>query len=215
MVNINTISLNRSTLERLLTYYHFINHHHLQHSVGGTISSAQIAELSGIDDTQIRKDFAVIGVKGRSRVGFIVTEVVHAICHALGFDVTTPSVVIGAGRLGGAIAAYKGFVKQGLNIAALFDINPEKIGLIIGDHVVQPLEQLDIIIKQHAVRLAILTVPAGAAQDITDRLIKAGIKAIWNFSPTSLNIPREIIVRNERLAVGLAELTYHLKQNSQ
>ena len=210
----NQISLNRPTLERLLIYYHFIHHHHLQHSAGGTISSAQIAELSNTDDTQVRKDFAAIGVKGRPRVGFVVSEVVHAICHALGFDITVSAVVIGAGRLGGAIAAYKGFNKQGLNIVAMFDIHPEKIGLIIADHVVQPLEQLDVIIKQHHVKLAIITVPAGAAQSIADRLVKSGIKAIWNFSPTSLNVSREIILRNERLAVGLAELSYHLKQDS-
>lgn len=205
------ILLNRPTLERLLIYYHFIVNH-LEKAVCGTISSAEIAKLSNIDDTLVRKDFAAIGVKGRPRVGFAVSQVIDAIRHALGFDITSPAVVIGAGRLGGAIAAYRGFVEQGLNIVALFDINPEKIGLIIADHVVQPLEQLDMIIKQHQVKLAIVTVPARAAQNIADRLIKAGIKAIWNFSPTSLNVPRDIIVRDERLAVGLAELSYYLKQ---
>ena len=111
----NYTLLNRQTLERLLLYYHFINNNLLQFA-SGTVSSAQIAEICNTDETQVRKDFAAIGIKGRPRVGFVVDEVVHAIRGVLGFNEKNLSVIIGAGRLGGAIASYKGFVAQGLKI---------------------------------------------------------------------------------------------------
>ncbi len=206
----NRTSLNRQTLERLLLCYHYLNNNLHQFDTG-TVSSVHIAEILNTDESQVRKDFTSIGIRGRPRVGFVVKEVVRAIRHALGFDEKNSAVVIGAGRLGGAISAYEGFVAQGLKIVALFDVNPEKIGLVIGGHIVQPLEQLEVIIKKHHVRLAVLTVPAHAAQMIADRLMKADIQAIWNFSPTHLNVPGNIIVKNERLIVGLAELSYHLK----
>ncbi len=206
-------TLNRQTLKRLLFDYNFINNN-LQQFTSGTISSAQIAEFSNADETQVRKDFAAIGLKGRPRVGFDISEVIHAVRHALGFDQNNTAIVIGAGRLGGAIAAYEGFIAQGLHIVAMFDVNPAKIGLVIGGHIVQPMEQMKAILHKHQVRMAILTVPAQAAQEITDLLIKAEINAIWNFSPAHLVAPNNIIIRDERMAEGLTELTYHLKKNN-
>lgn len=206
-------SLNRPTLERLLLYYHFINAH-LDQQESAAVSSAVIAKFMDSDDTQVRKDLAAIGLKGRPRIGFIATEVKSKIREILGFDDNFKAVVIGAGRLGGAIASYKEFSDYGLEIVALFDNDLNKIGLTMGNHVVQPLNRLQAIIKKRQVKLGILTVPAEAAQEVTERLIKSGVNTIWNFSPANITITGGGAVRHEHIAVGLAELLYHLKKTN-
>jgi len=204
--------LNRQTLERLMQYYLCINRD-FDPQGNQTIPSARLAQLLSLDGTQIRKDLAAIGVKGQCRVGFEISRVAEAIRKALGFENVFRAVIIGAGHLGGAIAAYEGFARYGLQVVALFDIDPGKIGLNVGHHVIQPLEKLEFVIKDRDVHLGIITVPADAAQECTDRMVKAGIKGIWNFSPVNLKIPPEIISRHEDLSVGLAYLSYHLTHN--
>ena len=202
--------LNRLTIERLMLYYQYIRQ--LAPEKGSPISSGQFARYLSIDDTQVRKDLAAVGIKGRRRVGFDANQVHKAIREVLGLNSSYPAVVIGAGRLCGSIASYKGFTKHGLDIVALFDINPDKIGFSVGGHIVQPMEQLESLINDRNVLLGILTVPADAAQQLADRLVSAGIKAIWNFSAVGLTLPQNIIVRDEHLSLGLAHLCYHLKQ---
>ena len=206
--------LNRSVLDRLMRYYHYLNEH-INSTEEVSISSARLAQYLSLDDSQIRKDLAAIGVKGHCHVGFNTRKVLEQIECVLGFKDKYPAVVIGAGRLGGAISSYEGFSRYGLNIIALFDIDPSKIGLMVGGHVVQPLEQLEAIINQSTSKLGILTVPAQSAQASVDRLVKAGIKVIWNFSPGHLQAPEDVLIRNESLFVALAELFYYLKRNKE
>ena len=206
--------LNRQTLERLMHYYHCIEEHYdLQ--VQCSICSGELARLLRLDDTQIRKDFAAIGVKGHRRIGFDGREVLSAIREILGFNRIYRAVIVGAGRLGGALASYKGFTRDGLEITALFDNDQNKYGLIVSGHTIQPMEQLEPIIRQKNVQLGILTVPTEVAQETADRLIRAGIQALWSFSPINLQIPESIFVRYEYLSVGLAHLSYHLKQKAE
>ena len=120
-------------------------------------------------------------------------------------------MIVGAGRLGSTITSYKRFSSYSLDIVALFDIEPRTVGLTVGDHVVQPLEKLEAVIGRLHVPLGILTVPAEAAQGLADRLVSAGIKAIWNFAPTSVSVPNGVHVRHEELFVGLGHLLHHLK----
>jgi len=206
-------SLNRPTLERLLLYYHFIDHH-LVAEDGSTVSSTKIANFMDLDDTQVRKDLAAISLRGRPRVGFVISEVKSRIRNILGFEEDCRAVVVGAGRLGGAIASYSEFRIYGLDIVALFDNHPDKIGRTIGNHVVQPVSQLLTIVKQRKVRLGVITVPAEAAQDVAEKLVQSEIKALWNFSPKNLIVPKTVTVRDEHLSVGLADLLYHLKRSS-
>ena len=204
--------INRLTLDRLMQYYYWITEN-LDPEIESTISSSQLAKRLTLDDSQIRKDLAAIGVKGQRHVGFDIREVIDSIRQVLGLTKSHPAVVLGAGRLGGAISSYKGFVNYGLNIAALFDNDPAKIGLMIGDHVVQPLDHLESIIQQSNVRLGVIAVPDHAAQESADRLVTAGIRVIWNFSPANLHLPEEIFVRHERLFVALSQLFYHLNRH--
>jgi redox-sensing transcriptional repressor len=204
--------INRLTLDRLMQYYHWVTEN-LDPASESKISSSQLAKQFALDDSQVRKDLAAIGVKGQRNVGFDLGEVIGSIQQVLGLNQAHPAVVLGAGRLGGAISSYKGFVNYGLNIVALFDNDPAKIGLMIGGHVVQPLDHLESIIKQSHIRLGVLAVPDHAAQESADRLVKTGIRVIWNFSPAHLHLPDDIFVRHERLFVALAQLFYHLNRS--
>lgn len=201
--------LNRPTLERLMLYYHVVSTLGEQHRT--SISSGQLAQLMDMDATQVRKDFAAVGLRGRPRVGFVTAEIQQKIRDTLGFDRQQKAVVVGAGRLGGALASYKEFRKYGLNIVALFDKDPNKVGLTVGNHVVQPMDRLEAVIQHQQAELGIITVPADATQDVADALTRAGIKGIWNFSPTSPVLPPDLAYRHEHLSVGLAALSYRLK----
>ncbi|MEA3364543.1 MAG: winged-helix domain-containing protein, partial [Candidatus Hydrogenedentes bacterium] len=127
--------LGHSHLERLVHYYHFLSDRaHFDETT--TVPSRQLAKLFTMDDTQVRKDLAAIGVRGVPRVGYSATEVLEAIREVLGFDKIHKAILVGAGHLGGALAAYRGFAKYGLRIVGVFDNDPERIGTTIGGYVV-------------------------------------------------------------------------------
>ena len=196
-------------LERLIRYYRYLSETTARRSVD-TITSAQLGAVLGIDPTQVRKDFGAIGLMGISRVGYEVCEVCRAIRLVFGFDQPYPAVLVGAGHLGNALLSYPGFVRYGLRIVAAFDKAPEKIGSSITGVTVQGIRSLKPFIRKHGIQLAILTTPVGVSQTITDRLVSAGIKAIWNFSPTRLTVPDDVLIRNEHISLGLAQVAYHL-----
>ena len=175
-----------------------------------TVTSAQIAEALDIDPTQVRKDFGAIGLLGMGRVGFDVCEVCRGIRFVLGFDQTFEAVLIGAGHLGSALLAYKGFENYGLDIVAVFDNDPKKIGRTIVGREVKHMRSLKPFIRRHNIRLGILTTPAATSQQLTDRLVSAGVKAIWNFTPSRVTVPADVLVRNEQISLGLSQIAYHL-----
>jgi redox-sensing transcriptional repressor len=177
-----------------------------------TVTSAQIAEALEVDPTQVRKDFSAIGLVGIGRVGFDVCEVCRAIRVALGFDQTYEAVLVGAGQLGRSLLAYGGFARYGLRIAAAFDNDDRKVGRSIAGVTVRPMKRMTALIKRRDIRLAILTTPAEVSQKLVDRLVSAGIKAIWNFTPTQLTVPPGVLARNEHISTGLSEIAYHLKR---
>ena len=121
------------------------------------------------------------------------------------------AVLIGAGHLGGALLAYTGFERYGFHFVAAFDSDPKKIGREIDGVEVRSMRGLKPYIRRHRIRLAVLTVPVEISQTITDRLMAVGVKAIWNFTPTHLSVPEDVLVRNEHISLGLSQITYHLK----
>jgi len=203
--------LKHALLERLVHYYHFVGQQ-IEDGSGKTVTSNQIAELVHTDATLVRKDLAAIGVRGHPRVGFRSAEVLSAIRDLLGFDEIYRAVILGVGRLGSAMASYRGFARYGLDICALVDNDPAKVGLLWGSHVVLPMERLIDVVRGHGISVAILTVPAEAAQAAADHAVGAGIRAIWNFASTRLEVPENVFVRHEHISVGLAEISYHLRQ---
>jgi redox-sensing transcriptional repressor len=177
-----------------------------------TVTSAEIAQALDIDATQVRKDLGAIGVRGRGRVGFTAAEALATIHEVLGFNHTHLAIVVGAGHLGGALIAYERFARYGLRIVAAFDNDPEKVGSEVAGCPVQHTRTMRTFISRHKIRLAILATPGHAAQKVADRLIAAGITAIWNFAPVRLTVPRGVCVRNEHMCLGLSQIAYHLSR---
>jgi redox-sensing transcriptional repressor len=194
----NNISV--PTLKRLPYYYNIVCN---AISAGDQyISSAEIAKKLDVDDTQVRKDIAAIGYTGKPKVGFEVHEFKKQLENYLGFNEIRNAILVGAGNLGIALSRYEGFEKYGLKLVGLFDNDPAKIGLQIADKKICSMNNLSEILKKYNVEIAIITVPAIYAQNVTDLLVKSGIKAIWSFAPISLNVPDNVYVRTQDLAAN-------------
>jgi len=194
-----------------MRYYQFVTQLTAGNPVGA-VTSAQIAKALDVDPTQVRKDFRAIGLMGMGRVGFDVCEVCRTIRIVLGFDEEYSAVLVGTGRLGTALLAYSGFTRYGLQIVAAFDSDQARVGKKIGRHTIKSTMLMKSFIETSDIRLAILTTPATASQEMTDRLVAAGVKAIWNFSPTRLIVPADVLVRDEHISLGFAEIAHHLSQ---
>jgi redox-sensing transcriptional repressor len=140
--------------------------------------------------------------------------VLKSVEKALGFDRCHGAVLVGAGRLGGALLDYSGFAHCGLEIRGVFDSNPDKVGTKYGGFTVQPSRSLEAFIRKHKICLAVITVPADAAQEVAELTVRAGVCAIWNFAPAPLRVPESVVLRNENLSVGLAVILAKLAERS-
>ncbi len=187
-----------------LTLYHSILIEYIEDGID-TISSPQIAARLNIDDSQVRKDFKLLNNAGRCRVGYSVSELKDSIEETLGFKKSKDAVIVGAGLLGSALAKYVAFNDYGLNIRALFDVDPNKIGTEVNGKQVFDLSRLPDLIREPEIELAILTVPRSCAQKTADFLIESKIKYIWNFTPAVLKVPAEIKVWNENLIASFLQ----------
>jgi redox-sensing transcriptional repressor len=203
--------LRRIVLERLIRYYRYLaDVVAKQPAQTITITSAELGRALDVDPSQVRKDFAAVGLVGMSRVGYDVCEVCSAIRWVVGFDTSYNAVLVGAGKLGSAILSYSEFQRYGLRVIAAFDVDPFKVGRRVGELTVQHGEGLSAFVSEHEVPLAILTAPGDVAQELTDSLVAAGVRAIWNFTPLRLAVPQAVLARNERFSGGLAEIAHHL-----
>jgi len=201
------------TLRRLPNYYHIV----CQALEAGDeyISSKTIARLLDIDDTQVRKDIASVGYVGKPKFGFEVSDFKKHLESFLGFNNTKEAFLIGAGNLGVALAKYDGFKKYGLDILALFDSDPIKVGLSVGNKEVFALAKLPDLAKRMNIQIAIITVPSEFAQGVTDFLVKSGIKAIWNFAPANLSAPDDIFIWNQDLAANFVTFAQLFNKKNQ
>jgi len=190
-------SLSQRTINRL-TQYHTILRDYSKKGIEN-ITSALISQYLKIDETQVRKDLKSINCKGKCKVGYVVSELKEIIENVLDYKITKRAYVIGAGNLGTALSKYSKFDEFGLKIEALFDTDIKKIGQNIDNKPIYDLKDISQIIKKTGVNIAILTLPNKVAQSVTDELVIAGIKYIWNFAPTILTVPDGIKVWNENL----------------
>ena len=190
-------SLSQRTINRL-TQYHTVLRDYAKKDIEN-ITSALISQFLKIDETQVRKDLKSINCKGKCKVGYVVSELKEIIEEVLDYKITKRAFVIGAGNLGTALSKYSKFDEFGLRIEGLFDVDSSKIGNKIDNKEVYDLSNIADIIKKTGVNIAILTIPNKVAQDVTDKLVSAGIKYIWNFAPTILTVPDGVKVWNENL----------------
>ncbi|MDD2498090.1 MAG: redox-sensing transcriptional repressor Rex [Desulfitobacteriaceae bacterium] len=175
-----------------------------------TISSGGIAEGVGGSPAQVRKDLAYFGEFGTRGVGYNVKDLHRHILKILGLTNEWPVVLVGAGNLGTALCLYRGFFERGFRIVGVFDSDPIKIGQLLGEQEILPLEKLGEIIKEEEARIGIIAVPGDYAQETANKLISFGIKAILNFAPQAINVPDDVELRNIDLGVNLEVLTFKL-----
>lgn len=177
------------------------------------ISSPQIALGLELSEEQVRKDLALISKSfGKPKTGRSVETLIMDLEEYLGYKNVSKAVIVGAGHLGSALIAYQGFAKYGLDIMAAFDNNPLKIGTIVGDKNIYSLDSLEEVCQKQSVEIGIITVPAEAAQEVCDRLVNLGVRAIWNFAPIKLDVKENVIVQNENMASSLAVLSSKLRK---
>lgn len=179
-----------------------------------SLSSVYLSQILGVDETLVRKDMASVGIVGKPRVGYSTGQIIGTLEETLGLSQHTDAVLIGCGGIGSALLRYPGFRKYGLRITAAFDADFNKVNQHIGDYVILPMEKCRSVINTFRVQVAILVVPADVAQETADWLVRRGVQAIWNFAPIHLKVPEGIVVRNENLALGLADLIHRLKRRN-
>ena len=200
--------VSKSVLKRLPGYLAYLKT--MPENAPPHISATALANALGMGEVQVRKDLAMVSDGGRPKIGYLRESLVDDIEQFLGYDNTTDAVLIGAGKLGQALMDYKGFDEYGLNIVAAFDANP-KMDRTEGGKPIYPVTKLAQFCRTHKVLMGIITVPAAHAQGVCDQLIASGIRAIWNFAPTHLDVAPNIVVQNENMATSLAVLSMHLQ----
>lgn len=196
-----------ATVARLATYLRVLG------SLGDrgitTISSEGLATAAGVNSAMLRKDLSFLGSYGIRGVGYHVATLTEEIARTLGITVHRSVALIGIGNLGQALAGYAGFATRGFRIAALIDADPARIGTTIRGLVVRDLAELEQIVAEEEITIAVLATPASVAQDVCDRLVAAGVTSILNFAPVVLSVPAHVDVRKVDLAAELQILSFH------
>ncbi len=175
-----------------------------------TTSSQELGEHVGISAAQIRKDISQFGDFGKQGTGYSIAYLLDKLREILKVDRIWDVVLVGAGDMGHALANYQGFQNRGFRIVMIFDADKEKVGQKIGDFVIEDAEKIVEKIKATGVKMAMLTIPAAAAQGVVDKLVQAGVKAILNYAPISLNVPANVKVQYIDPSTHLQRMTYYL-----
>jgi redox-sensing transcriptional repressor len=179
-----------------------------------TISSQELAERFNLNSAQVRKDLAYFGEFGVRGIGYYVSGLKVELQKILGLDREWQVALVGFGNLGSALFNYKGFERQGFRISAIFDDDPSKIGRTVHGITILPLRDLPREAKAKDLQIGIVAVPAEAAQTVTDRLVASGIKAILNFAPAPLKVPKDVRLKNVDLSIELESLSFVLAQGA-
>lgn len=202
------IIISKATVDRLPLYYRTLRSS--QEEGLEIISSEELGNRLGVTPEQIRKDLAAFGQFGKKGVGYYVRELIRNIGEILGLDRRWSFAVVGIGHLGWALVHYRNFNALGFNLAAMFDVNPEKIGQVIGGVTIDPVDRIEEVIKDRQILIGVIAVPQAQAQEVADKLVAAGVRGIWNFAPCKINVPESVKVVNEDLSVGLSSISYYL-----
>lgn len=200
----------RPTINRLFLYYRTL--FQLQEELQHVVSSEELGQRLGITSETIRKDLTLFGKFGKKGVGYHVNELMINIKEVLGLNSLWNIAVVGAGNFGNALVNYHNFETMGFNLMAIFDIDPNKIGSTINGITVSHIDMLEELILEKNIQMGIITVPQGNAQEVTEKLVDAGIIGIWNFAPIEIKVPSNVQIINEDLAVGLSSLSFYVKQ---
>ncbi len=199
-----------STIRRLSLYLHFLES--CEREGKDTVSSRALAEKGGATPAQVRKDLSFFGSFGKRGIGYPTTELAAHIREILGLGRRHRVVLVGAGRIGAALANYPGFGERGFDIAAVYDVDPAKIGQSLDGSLVRDLALLEGDLALEPAQIAVIGTPAEAAREIADRLVRSGVRAILNFAPVALNVPPDVTVTNVNMALELEALSFALSR---
>ena len=197
----NGYSIPKATLGRLPQYLEYLRS---LPEIRRTISATAIAKALSLGDVQVRKDLATVCGAGKPKIGYETEKLITDIESHLGSERLTNAVLVGAGKLGRALLDYDGFENFGVKIIAGFDCN--ETVLTNGAKAILPIREIGAYCKEHNVKLGIITVGQGSAQEVCDKLVESGIEAIWNFAPVTLKVPNGVLLKQENLALSLAYL---------
>jgi redox-sensing transcriptional repressor len=174
-----------------------------------TVSSEQLARLAGVNAAKVRKDLSYLGSYGTRGVGYDIEYLLYQITRELGLTQDWPAALVGIGNLGRALASYKGFSERGFRIAALFDVADDVVGTEVAALKVRHLDDLKDVAAQEGICIGIITTPPGAAQEVAERFVDAGLKSILNFAPAVVNVPPDVSIRKVDLSIELQILSFY------
>lgn len=203
----NFCSISKATLGRLPQYLEYLRDLPENRR---TISATAIAKALSLGDVQVRKDLAAVSGAGKPKIGYQTDKLITDIESHLGYERLTNAVLVGAGKLGRALLDYDGFEEFGVKVVAGFDCND--MALKKGAKDILPIGDIKDFCREHDVRLGIITVGQGSAQEVCDKLVESGIEAIWNFAPVTLKVPHGILLKQENLALSLAYLNNQISK---
>jgi len=199
------------TLRRLPVYLYYLEKVREEGVIN--ISAPKIGKNLKCDPTQVVKDLSVTGVKGKPRIGYNTYELIHSLEEYLGFNRTNEAFLVGAGNLGSALLAYQEDQSLGIKLIAAFDTDEKKVGTQVGSTHILEYNKLFHLANRLNVKIAVITAPNEVAQDVAEDLVNCGIKAIWNFTATILNLPENVVVQNTSLSTNVAVLLRHLNDS--
>ncbi len=206
----NGYSVPKATLGRLPQYLQYLKG--LPDEGRDTISATAIAKGLSLGEVQVRKDLAAVSGAGKPKIGYIISDLIYDLENQLGYERLTHAVLVGAGKLGKALLDYDGFEEYGVKITAAFDCNEQVIQTGRTSKAILSIDSLNEYCRVNDIKLGIITVGKGSAQEVCDRLVASGITAIWNFAPCTLKIPSGILLKQENLALSLAYLNNQISK---
>ena len=203
-------NVTKATLGRLPQYLQFLNG--LPPGQYDHISATTIAKMLSLGEVKDIKDLAAVSGLGKPKVGYRTSELIKDLEDALGCKKLTPAILVGAGKLGRALLDYNGFEEYGVQITAAFDCNEQVLRMNKTSKEILPISSLKKYCSENGIRIGIITVGSGSAQDVCDQMLEAGITAIWNFAPCQLKVPDNVLVKQENLALSLAHLNSQISK---
>ena len=204
----NVKRIAESTVRRLSIYLRFLEEFEVRGAT--TVSSEELARRGGTTSAQVRKDLSFFGSFGKRGLGYSVPELSTALREILGLGKEWRVVIIGAGKIGAALAQYRGFRQRGFNILAVYDSNPEKVGRTLEGIEIRDMSRFEGDVAREQPEIAVIAIPGEGAQDVLDRIVRTGIKAVLNFAPVQLHAPADVTVKAVNMAMELEGLSFAL-----
>jgi len=204
----NVKRIAESTVRRLSIYLRFLEE--FEDRGLSTVSSEELARRGGTTSAQVRKDLSFFGSFGKRGLGYSVPELSAALREILGLGREWRVVIIGAGKIGAALAQYRGFRQRGYNILAVYDASAEKIGRSLEGIEIRDIARFETDVAREKPEIAVIAIPADGAQEVLDRIVRAGIKAVLNFAPVQLHAPADVTVKTVNMAMELEGLSFAL-----